>query len=224
MHFLTQEIVALIMSPLICVIRKGHLREVTETDNNRKIPESQALMKNTFKYVLLILIVLGITRIASAQETRWMPDLSLRQAVREKLNLPQNTPLTVFHLEDLYDLVVLESDIASLRGLEHAVNLHFLHLSDSRITDLTPLAELFSLETLKLYGNRISNITPLTKLTALRELGLESNRISDITPLSNLTALKALHLHNNQITDLNALNAVNELGRAVYHWKSYYGF
>ena len=68
--FLTQEIVALIMSPLICVIRKGHLREVTETDNNRKIPESQALMKNTFKYVLLILIVLGITRIASAQETR----------------------------------------------------------------------------------------------------------------------------------------------------------
>ena len=168
-------------------------------------------MKHIFRYALLIFIFLGITRIASAQKLDWMPDVGLRQAVREKLNVPQQTPLTVLHLEDLHDLVVVASDIASLRGLEHAVNLHFLHLSDSRIADLTPLAQLFSLETLKLYGNRISDITPLAKLTALQKLELAGNRISDIAPLSNLTALVSLGLHDNQITDLTPLTHLTNL-------------
>ena len=140
-----------------------------------------------------------------------MPDANLRQAVREKLNLSQNTPLTVLHLERLYDLVILESDIANLQGLEHAVNLHFLHLSNSKITNLTPLAELFSLKTLKLYHNNISDITPLAGLISLQELGLEDNNISDIAPLSNLTALKSVHLHDNQITDLTPLTNLTKL-------------
>ena len=87
-----------------------------------------------------------------------MPDANLRQAVREKLNLPQNTPLTTLHLERLYDLVVPESNIEDLQGLEHAVNLRFLHLSRSWIVDLTPLANLVSLEVLKLYANDIVDI------------------------------------------------------------------
>ena len=168
-------------------------------------------MKHIFRYALLIFSVLGITQIASAQEPRWMPDAGLRQAVREKLNVPQQTPLTVLHLENLHDLVVVASDISNLQGLEHAVNLHFLHLSDSRIADLTLLAELFSLKTLKLYGNRISDITPLAKLTALQALELAGNRISDITPLSNLTALTHLQLHDNQITDLTPLTHLTNL-------------
>ena len=140
-----------------------------------------------------------------------MPDPNLRQAVHEKLNLPRNTRLTVLHLERLYDLVVLESNIADLQGLEHAVNLRFLHLSSSRIADLMPLVELFSLQTLRLYHNNISDLTPLAGLTSLQELGLEGNNISDITPLSNLTALKHLRLHDNQITDLTPLTNLTNL-------------
>ena len=164
-------------------------------------------MKQIFSICLCIFIACGV---ALAQE-EWMPDPNLRQAVREKLNLPRNTPLTVLHLERLHDLVILESDIASLHGLEHAVNLNFLHLSNSRIADLTPLSELFSLKTLKLYRNKISDITPLAGLTSLQELGLEDNNISDITPLSNLIALKRLRLHNNRITDLTPLTNLANL-------------
>ena len=168
-------------------------------------------MRQICRYGLCILIVLGIAcGVASSQE-EWMPDPNLRQAVRERLNLSQNTPLTILHLERLYDLVVLESDIEDLQGLEHAVNLHFLHVSNSRIADLTPLAELFSLETLKLYRNNISDIAPLAGLTSLQELGLESNNISDITPLSKLTTIKHLRLHNNQITDLTPLANLTNL-------------
>ena len=86
-------------------------------------------MKQVYAYVLYCLFLFGIACSMSSAQEDWMPDTNLRQAVREKLNLPQNTPLTVWHLEHLYDLVVLESNISNLHGLEHAVNLRFLHLS-----------------------------------------------------------------------------------------------
>ena len=164
-------------------------------------------MKQIFTVCLCLFITCGVVL---AQE-EWMPDPNLRQVVREKLNLPRNTPLTVLHLERLHDLVILESDIASLWGLEHAVNLGFLHLSNSKIADLTPIAGLLSLKTLKLYSNNISDITPLARLTSLQELALEGNKISDITPLSNLKALRRLHLHENQITDLTPLTNLTNL-------------
>ena len=134
-----------------------------------------------------------------------MPDPNLRQAVREKLNLSQNTPLTVLHLERLYDLVVSESDITNLQGLEHAVDLRFLHLSRSQIADITPLAGLVSLEVLKLYANDIVDITPLADLINLRELALNHNRIVDITALAGLVNLRILELHNNRIADFSPL-------------------
>ena len=167
-------------------------------------------MKQTFAGYLCILIVFGITGIASAQ-VDWMPDPNLRQTVREKLNLPRNTPLTVLHLEHLYDLVILESNIADLQGLEHAINLHFLHIGDSRISNLTPLAELVNLEVLKLYGNEIVDISPLDGLVNLKVLGLEGNEIVDISPLSNLTALEHLDLRTNLISDFTPLLHLNKL-------------
>ena len=140
-----------------------------------------------------------------------MPDANLRQAVREKLNLPQNTPLTTLHLERLYDLVVPESNIEDLQGLEHAVNLRFLHLSRSWIVDLTPLANLVSLEVLKLYANDIVDITPLADVINLRELALNHNRIVDITPLAGLVNLRILELHNNRIADFSPLAGLMNL-------------
>ena len=159
----------------------------------------------------------SITVIASAQE-EWMPDPNLRQAVREKLNLPQNTPLTVLHLKRLYDLVVLESDIADLRGLEHAVNLYFLHLSNSRIVDLTPLTNLASLEVLKLYHNKISDISPLANLTNLEELNLSSNSISDLYPLASLPNLVKLNVADNPIYDFSPLIGLESLQSIQITW------
>ena len=54
-----------------------------------------------------------------------IPDPTLERIIREKLALPAELPLTDIEMQRLWDLVVLESDIANLQGLEHAVNLHF---------------------------------------------------------------------------------------------------
>ena len=175
-------------------------------------------MKQIYTYHLCILIVFGVmSGVASAQD-EWMPDPNLRQAVREKLNLPQNTPLTVLHLKQLYGLVVLESDIANLQGLEHAVNLDFLHLSNSRIVDLTPLANLESLEVLKLYHNNISDISPLANLTNLEELNLSSNRISDLHPLAGLQNLVKLNVVDNPIYDFSPLIDLESLQSIQITW------
>ena len=175
-------------------------------------------MKQIYRLCLCILVVLGVASGVTSAQEEWMPDPNLRRAVREKLNLPQNTPLTVLHLERLHDLVILESDIASLRGLEHAVNLHFLHLSNSKIADLTPLAELFSLETLKLYGNNISDVSPLANLTNLEELNLSSNRISDLHPLASLQDLATLSVADNPIYDFSPLIGLENLQSIEIMW------
>ena len=154
--------------------------------------------------ILLLLAALGgITHAQDAKD--WMPDPNLRRAVREKLETPDAIPMLPADLMRLYDLVVLESDIASLQGLEHAVNITFLHIGDSHISDLTPLIGLRALKVLKLYNNQISDISPLSALIQIQVLELHNNQISDISPLSSLTALEYLNLHDNQISDFTSL-------------------
>ena len=153
-------------------------------------------MNRFTRYLCFLLGFCIVCSAASAQE-EWMPDASLRQAVRKKLGIPDNIPLILQDMRHLYDLVSINEGVGNLQGLEHAVNLNFLHIAPAEVSDLTPLAGLLSLKTLKLYRNNISDIAPLAGLASLQELGLEDNSISAITPLSNLTVLKHLRLHNN---------------------------
>lgn len=123
---------------------------------------------------LLLLSVLGMFVYNASpyaeNEADWMPDPALRKAVREKLQLLDTTPLSLPDMLKIRDLVVLESDIANLQGLEHAVNLRFLHISRSEIVDISPLANLVNLKTLALYHNKIVDISPLANLINLEEL------------------------------------------------------
>ena len=177
-------------------------------------------MKRIYRCCLCILIAFGVARgVASAQE-EWMPDPNLRQAVREKLNLPGNKSLTVLHLERLHDLVILESDVADLQGLEHAANLGFLHLSNSKIADLTPLANLVSLKVLKLYNNKISDVSPLANLTNLEELNLSQNHISNLHPLVSLQNLVTLNVVDNPIYDFSPLFGLTNLQSIQITWET----
>ena len=116
----------------------------------------------------------------------WMPDAHLEQAIREALEIPDEIPIHPADMAALSHLVIIEHDIESLRGLEYAINLEFLHIGRGEVSDLTPLAELENLWALKLFGNPISDISPLSGLIGLRELHLGSSLISDLTPLVNL--------------------------------------
>ena len=82
---------------------------------------------------LLLITTLGDITHAQDEED-WMPDVHLEQAVRERLEIPDEIPMLPADMTGLYDLV-MEHDIVSLKGLEHAINLEFLHIGRSEVSD-----------------------------------------------------------------------------------------
>ena len=158
--------------------------------------------------LLLIATLGGITH--AQDETDWMPDPNLQQAVREKLAIPAAVPMLPGDLTELYDLVI-EHDIRSLQGLEHAVNLKVLVIDRSEVSNLTPLAGLKNLEFLSIVRSEVSDLAPLAEFENLQVLKLYQNRIADITPLAGLINLEVLELQDNQIADISPLAGLVEL-------------
>ena len=145
-------------------------------------------------------------------ETHWMPDPALRQAVREKLDIPADVPLTPAYLQQhLTSLDVRYEGILDLTGLEHATDLQALVLIENKIHDLSPLSGLTELGFLDLGGNQISDLRPLAALTRLETLHIWRNRIEDISPLAGLVNLKTLLIENNDIKDFSSLDALRHL-------------
>ena len=159
--------------------------------------------------VVGILVYNTFTYAEDAEE--WMPDPILRQAIREALEIPDGIPMLPADMTALSHLLIIEHNIRSLKGLEHAINLEFLHLGRSEVSDLIPLAGLENLWALKLFENPISDISPLAGLIELRELHLGSSLISDLTPLANSQNLRVLRLQGNQISDVSPLAGLTGL-------------
>ena len=140
-----------------------------------------------------------------------VPDLNLKHAVREALSLPSEVPLTQLLMNQLTGLEAVDSQITDLTGLEHALNLTWLHLGVNEIHDLSPLAGLNRLEGLAIYVNPLSDLSPLANLVNLKTLDLGACQISDLQPLANLRNLESLRLHYNQIEDITPLANLTNL-------------
>jgi len=148
----------------------------------------------------------------SVSETHWMPDPALRQAIREKLDMPSDVPLTQAYLQQrLTSLDARSKEIADLTGVEHATNLQALVLIGNKIHDISPLSGLTKLGFLDLGGNQISDIRPLAALTRLETLHIWRNEIEDISPLAGLVNLKKLLVENNDIRDFSPLDKLRHL-------------
>ena len=142
----------------------------------------------------------------------WMPDPNLRWFVRERLEIPDNIPMTPRDLLRLTDIEIrAEGIITNLQGLEHAANLEFLDILRANISDLTSLAGLQNIRVLKFYDSNISDLTPIAGLINLTDLNLSHNNISDITPLAGLVNLAYLNLSHNNISDITPLEGLVNL-------------
>jgi hypothetical protein len=169
-------------------------------------------------FQLLLLSVVGMfvynafTYAEDAKKPHWMPDPALREAVREKLGIPADSPLTLAYVQlHLTSLDAREKGIADLTGLEHATDLQFLFLPRNEIQDLSPLSGLTGLVFLVLSDNQISDLSPLAGLVNLEVLGLSGNQIVDVSSLSGLVNLRHLSLVANQIADLSPLVGLENL-------------
>ena len=142
----------------------------------------------------------------------WMPDANLRAAVREKLGLSNDVPLTKDNIKQLTHLEAQNREIRSIQGLEFAENLEVgLNLGGNLIQDITPLQSLTKLRGLVLLGNQVSDLSPLEPLTSLLYLNAAHNPISDLRVLSNLIHLEDLDLAACQISDVTPLAGLKNL-------------
>ena len=167
-------------------------------------------------FQFLFLCVMGIfvynTFAYAENAEEWMPDPALHEAIREKLRIPADSPLTQAYMQEhLTNLEARGKGIVDLTGLELATDLQVLGLGRNNIYDLSPLSGLTGLGYLILDDNQISNISPLSGLVNLDVLSLANNQISDISPLSGLVNLTRLKLRNNPIADLSPLLGLENL-------------
>ena len=152
---------------------------------------------------LLLTIVLGDAAFAQVVD---IPDLNLRAAVREALQLPKDAPITQTDMRRLKRLNTLRAGIATLAGLEFATELHTLGIPLSPISDLTPISGLVKLKYLDASGCQIEDLSPLADLKQLVTLNLEINNIRDLTPLAELSNLRTLWVGRNPVLDISPLD------------------
>ena len=148
-------------------------------------------------------------------EETWMPDASLRAAVRTALDLTPDDVLTQQAMEGLIILNAASSTagtgVQDLTGLEHATQLTILNLGRSGVSDLTPLQGLTQLTQLNLIYTEIWDLSPLQGLTNLTNLNLLQTSPRSISPLQGLINLTSLNLGRARVRDLTPLQGLTGL-------------
>lgn len=148
----------------------------------------------------------------------WMPDKSLQNAVAELLGKSVETISQADMLNLPTDLILRDSNLTSIKGLEYATNLQRLTLTKNSITDLTPIRNLNKLTFLDVGENQIVDINPIQNLTNLTVLFLNSNPdITDYSPVKNLTNIYYFGARYNQIADISFLSSLPKL-KLLYLW------
>lgn len=132
-----------------------------------------------------------------------VPDAALRQAIVNALSLPGDT-LTCGDMARLTELWATNFGIASLEGLQYALNLSMLGLSWNEITDLSQLAPLDKLELIDLNVNDVSDMEPLRGHTNLKSLHVcctTTANITDASALATLTGMEMINLGFHELGD-----------------------
>ena len=130
-----------------------------------------------------------------------IPDPNLAAAIRTKLGLAPQVPITERRMRGLASLSADDSNIKNLAGLEHATELVDLGLGRNTISNYDPLAQLSKLKVLGLWANGINDLNVLPPMPQLELLDLNWNDISDLSPLAKFTSLKDLWLQGNKLAD-----------------------
>jgi hypothetical protein len=164
--------------------------------------------------VLVLLVMVFCLSWAGGQPEILFECPNLEKAIRDAEGFTGSFsgPIYANDVLGVTQITAAQSEIISLEGIEHLVNLQGLELNWNQIKDITPLQNLVALQRLYFGGNQVSDLTPLKNLSNLRELWFGSNQVSDLSPLQNLTNLKWLWFQSNQVTDIAPIVANEGLG------------
>lgn len=134
-------------------------------------------------------------------------DARLAAQVKLALGLGENDAITEDNILELEKLTIDGSkdvsangdirEITDLGGLEHAVNLTYLHFGETKITDLTPIAGLRKMDYLRMNDTGVTDLSPLSGYTTLTYFNANTTTgIIDISPLAGNTGMKEIILRS----------------------------
>ena len=147
---------------------------------------------------------------ASAGPAAAVADPALRSRIAAALGKGPGEPLGAAELASLRSLDARGAGVASLDGLQAAVNLEALDLGLNPVADLRPLASLPRLRSLNLDGAP-ADPWPLASLPALERLSLRGAGLADAAPLAGLARLRSLDLAGSAVADVSALGGLARL-------------
>lgn len=163
----------------------------------------------------IVVILLWILAFIATPNHITFEDPLLEASVRQSIGKPQGN-LTPKDVQNIEMLVVQDSRIEKLGGIEYLSGLKVLDLRRNRIQNIEPLASLTNLVQLNLRENDIQDLKPLQKLTSLKYLNLRNNNVTDISPLKSLTQLEDVNLRYNKIEQVDALANMQHLRKRLY--------
>ena len=122
--------------------------------------------------------------------------------MRDELRISSGD-ITCSDLAVLTNLFAPDAGIASLEGLQYALNLEDVYLHGNEVTDVSPLADLTKVWSLNFNLNEVTDVTPLANLTAITELHLccTTGNITDVSPLEGMVDMVGLNLSGHELGD-----------------------
>ena len=139
-------------------------------------------------------------------------DDMLREAIARTLQIKEDA-INEAAMEKLTTLSARSAGIASLEGLQYAVNLNYLDLCGNSIEDLEPIKDLREIEYLNLSKNMLRDIQALREYRQLLRLDISRNNLytMDISALAGMINLEELNLERSKVDNLSYLETVKKL-------------
>ena len=95
--------------------------------------------------VFYVLMFCMLVTVPVCADVIHIPDVSLEQAIRETLQLPNNAAITADDMRQLKQLEILSGGVTTLEGQEFATELQQLAIPLNLVIDLTPISALVKL-------------------------------------------------------------------------------
>jgi len=112
---------------------------------------------------------------------------------------------------DFDELLLADSEISKLTGLQFCINLTILDLSNNDISDIDEISRCTKLTILDLSYNDIDDIKYLKPLEDLISLNLSNNSFDSVDSLKGHESLIDLDISNNYVDDLKPLLSIKNL-------------
>jgi len=141
--------------------------------------------------------------------------LSELRALRLNNALDAFADLPLESIKGLTELVLINSEIASIEGIETFENLNRITLTRTAVDDLAPLASL-SLTSVVLVSDKIEDLSPLGASTEMTHLHIGGSSITSLKGLSLGPSFVHIQGSGSALSDISALKTAINVERALF--------